>query len=111
MTTPALEIRDLHAWYGASHILRGIDFTVGRGELFGLLDHDLFPTAPDDPFAPLATQDVYGYVRTTEPPSERWFLWAGFTMMRFSAVRDLPLDFGQEVGHFLVGSQFETRVG
>ncbi|QQM01609.1 hypothetical protein I8G32_00124 [Rhodopseudomonas palustris] len=57
----------------------------GAPELFGLLDHDLFPTAPDDPFAPLGTQDVYGYVRTTEPPSERWFLWAGFTMMRFSA--------------------------
>jgi len=68
----------------------------GAPEMFGLLDHDLFPTAPDDPFAPLATQDVYGYVRTTEPPSERWFLWAGFTMMRFAAVRDLKLDFGQD---------------
>jgi hypothetical protein len=68
----------------------------GAPEAFGLLDHDLFPTAPDDPFAPLATQDVYGYVRYTEPPSGRWFLWAGFTMMRFAAVRDLDLDFGQD---------------
>jgi hypothetical protein len=68
----------------------------GAPEAFGLLDHDLFPTAPDDPFAPLATQDVYGAVRSTEPRSERWYLWAGFTMMRFSAVRDLELDFGQD---------------
>jgi hypothetical protein len=68
----------------------------GRPDAFGLLDHDLFPTAPDDPFAPLALQDVYGYVRYTEPPSGRWFLWAGFTMMRFAAVRDLDLDFGQD---------------
>lgn len=68
----------------------------GAPEAFGLLDHDLFPTAPDDPFAPLERQDVYGYVRYAEPPSGRWFLWAGFTMMRFVAVRDLDLDFGQD---------------
>jgi len=68
----------------------------GAPEAFGLLDHDLFPTAPDDPFAPLATQDIYGYVRYAEPANGRWFLWAGFTMMRFAAVCDLPLDFGQD---------------
>lgn len=69
----------------------------GTPSAFGLLDHDLFPTAPDDPFAPLARQDIYGYVRFTEKPhAERWFLWAGFTMMKFAAVRDLELDFGQD---------------
>lgn len=68
----------------------------GRPEAFGLLDHDLFPTAPDDPFAPLARQDIYGYVRFAEPANGRWFLWAGFTMMRFAAVQDRDLDFGQD---------------
>jgi hypothetical protein len=68
----------------------------GAPEAFGLLDHDLFPTAPDDPFAPLATQDIYGYVRFAEPANGRWFLWAGFSMMRFAVVRDLDLDFGQD---------------
>ena len=68
----------------------------GQPEAFGLLDHDLFPTAPDDPFAPLAKQDIYGYVRFTEPASGRWFLWAGFTFMNFAAVRGLELDFGQD---------------
>jgi hypothetical protein len=68
----------------------------GAPEAFGMLDHDLFPTAPDDPFAPLQRQDIYGTVRFGEPPSGRWFLWAGFMFMNFAAVRGLPLDFGQD---------------
>ncbi|NQU57731.1 MAG: ABC transporter ATP-binding protein [Rhodospirillales bacterium] len=35
--TPVLEVRDLHAHYGASHILHGIDFSVGRGECLSLM--------------------------------------------------------------------------
>jgi branched-chain amino acid transport system ATP-binding protein len=27
-----LEVRDLHAWYGRSHVLQGVSFTIGRGE-------------------------------------------------------------------------------
>jgi hypothetical protein len=65
----------------------------GAPEAFGFLDDDLFPTAPDDPFAPLAQQDIYGAVRAA---GMRWYLWAGFCFFRFAAVRDLPLDFGQD---------------
>jgi branched-chain amino acid transport system ATP-binding protein len=32
-----LRIRDLHAWYGESHILHGVDLAVGEGELVTLL--------------------------------------------------------------------------
>ena len=32
-----LEVRDLHAYYGKSHILQGVDFTVGEGEIVSLL--------------------------------------------------------------------------
>ena len=35
--TAALEIRDLHAWYGESHILHGIGLTVNPGEVVTLL--------------------------------------------------------------------------
>ena len=35
--TPALEIKDLHSWYGESHILHGVDLTVNRGEVVTLL--------------------------------------------------------------------------
>lgn len=65
----------------------------GAPAQFGFLDHDLFPTAPDDPFAALAGQDFYGVVREAE---ERWFLWAGFCFYNFAGVKDKKLDFGQD---------------
>jgi branched-chain amino acid transport system ATP-binding protein len=34
---PALEIRDLHAWYGESHILHGVSLDVPRGQVVTLL--------------------------------------------------------------------------
>ncbi len=37
MVDAMLEIRDLHAWYGQSHILHGVDLEVRRGELVTLL--------------------------------------------------------------------------
>jgi branched-chain amino acid transport system ATP-binding protein len=37
MAEPLIDARDLNAYYGASHILRGIDFTVARGETIGLM--------------------------------------------------------------------------
>ncbi|HLL18726.1 MAG TPA: ABC transporter ATP-binding protein [Rubrivivax sp.] len=32
-----LEARDVHAWYGSSHVLHGVDLEVRRGETMGLL--------------------------------------------------------------------------
>ena len=32
-----IQARDVHAYYGASHILHGIDFSVRRGETIGLM--------------------------------------------------------------------------
>jgi branched-chain amino acid transport system ATP-binding protein len=32
-----LEARALHAWYGSSHVLHGVDIRIGRGETVGLL--------------------------------------------------------------------------
>jgi branched-chain amino acid transport system ATP-binding protein len=34
---PIIRARDLHTYYGASHILHGIDFAVRRGEAVGLM--------------------------------------------------------------------------
>ena len=34
---PALQISGLQAWYGESHILHGVDISVGRGEVVTLL--------------------------------------------------------------------------
>ena len=35
--TPIIEARELHTYYGASHILHGIDFSVRAGEAVGLM--------------------------------------------------------------------------
>ena len=37
MATPALEIKDLNAWYGESHVLHGVDMVVQPGEVVTLL--------------------------------------------------------------------------
>ncbi|MCW5621245.1 MAG: ABC transporter ATP-binding protein [Burkholderiales bacterium] len=37
MSESMLDMRDLHAWYGESHVLHGMSFEVGRGELITLL--------------------------------------------------------------------------
>ncbi len=34
---PFLEARGIHAWYGSSHVLHGVDLAIGRGETVGLL--------------------------------------------------------------------------
>ncbi len=37
MSQPMLEVRDLHGWYGESHVLHGINFDVREGEVVTLL--------------------------------------------------------------------------
>ena len=37
MTESLLEARELHAYYGASHVLHGVDFRIDRGETVGLM--------------------------------------------------------------------------
>jgi branched-chain amino acid transport system ATP-binding protein len=37
MAEALLKVDDLQAWYGESHILHGVDFEIGRGELVTLL--------------------------------------------------------------------------
>ena len=37
MSQPLRQVRDLHAWYGESHILHGINFEIREGELVTLL--------------------------------------------------------------------------
>ena len=37
MAEPLLRVRDLHAWYGPSHVLHGVDLEVGAGEVVALL--------------------------------------------------------------------------
>jgi branched-chain amino acid transport system ATP-binding protein len=35
--TPILDAKGIHAWYGSSHVLHGVDIQIARGETVGLL--------------------------------------------------------------------------
>jgi branched-chain amino acid transport system ATP-binding protein len=35
--TPLIDAHDVHAWYGSSHVLHGVDLRIRRGETVGLL--------------------------------------------------------------------------
>ena len=37
MATPFLEVKDLHGWYGESHVLHGVNLQVNEGEVVTLL--------------------------------------------------------------------------
>jgi branched-chain amino acid transport system ATP-binding protein len=37
MSEPLLEARELHTYYGSSHVLHGVDFRIGRGEVVALM--------------------------------------------------------------------------
>ncbi|WP_299511552.1 ATP-binding cassette domain-containing protein, partial [uncultured Limnohabitans sp.] len=37
MSDLLIQAQDLNTYYGASHILRGVNFSVGRGETIGLM--------------------------------------------------------------------------
>jgi branched-chain amino acid transport system ATP-binding protein len=37
MPAPFLEVKDLHGWYGESHVLHGVNFHVNEGEVVTLL--------------------------------------------------------------------------
>src|SRR5690606_36209697 len=37
MSAMAIEIKDLHAWYGESHILHGVNMTIPKGSVVTLL--------------------------------------------------------------------------
>jgi hypothetical protein len=62
-----------------------------RPKAFGFLDHDLFPTEPENPFELLSRHDFHGDQRSA---GKRWFLWAGYCFFNFSAVETIDLDFG-----------------
>ena len=37
MADEVLRVANLHAWYGESHVLHGVDFSVHKGEVVTLL--------------------------------------------------------------------------
>ena len=73
--TAMLEVNDMHAFYGKSHILQGVNFNVGEGEivsvigpngagkttLFNLLTGQLRPNEGDVSFKGVEEEDDGSY--------------------------------------------------
>ncbi|WP_454914876.1 hypothetical protein [Xanthobacter sediminis] len=63
--------------------------------VFALIDHDLIPLAPADLAGQVARQPCYGMVRQASRGAA-WYLWPGYSVFDYAAVKDLPLDFGTD---------------
>jgi hypothetical protein len=68
-------------------------------ELFALLDHDIFPRAQIDLSDQLGDQPFYG-VKLDQ--GFGWALWAGYSVFRFSAIRNIRLDFNPDMDRGLI---------
>lgn len=71
--------------------------------VFALLDHDLIPLSPADLAAQVTNRPCYGLVRTAveggavpRGGEKAWYLWPGYSVFDFEAVRTLPLDFSTD---------------
>lgn len=60
-----------------------------------LIDHDLIPLEPVDLAARLAGQPCYGMLREGQG-NGAWYLWPGYSVFDYAAVKDLPMDFGTD---------------
>lgn len=58
--------------------------------LFGFIDHDLFPVNPVKIKEKVGERDFYGDLVDHKVG---WYLWAGFCFFKFSAVKNIKLDF------------------
>jgi hypothetical protein len=64
-----------------------------RPEIFGFLDHDIFPTTPCDLAAYLQSQPVYGVRLDSSRSTDVWSLWPGYCFFSGAAVSPAKLDF------------------
>jgi hypothetical protein len=79
-----------------------------KPDVFGFIDHDIFPIKPYSLLQKIGNQDFYGRLidRTPEhypPPPQIWYLWAGFCFFNYDKVKDLKLNFMpcKVDGHYL----------
>ncbi len=59
--TAALEIKNLHAWYGESHILHGVDLNVSKGEVVTLAGSQRRRAHDDDAVDSRADRRAQGF--------------------------------------------------
>ncbi|MDO8148968.1 metal ABC transporter ATP-binding protein [Isoptericola sp. b515] len=92
MTTPAIDVRDLHVHLGASHVLRGVDLRVDPGEVVALLGANgsgkstLVRTVVGVLEPTRGEVDLLGHRRGSDVPWDR----IGYVPQRVSAAAGVP---------------------
>ena len=127
---PILEARGIHAWYGSSHVLHGIDLQIGRGETIADTARVLSRFGPKLPrMVEAAAREELREVEAAALPLlllAAWQLWA-FTLpadtrapypskvlstfWTLTASGDLPSALMQSLGRVLAGFTFALLLG
>ncbi len=67
-----------------------------KPEIFGFLDHDIFPIADYSVEKRLGKQDFFGRLVDRTPQRQLkklWYLWAGFCFFRFDKIKNIKMNF------------------
>ncbi len=100
LSLPPSPVRNINRSHGnaVNWVYRNVVLAL-EPEIFALLDHDIFPTAPDDLSTRLGDQPFYGMKLDQ---GLGWALWAGFSVYRLAAIRGYAPDFNPDMDRGLV---------
>ncbi|MDZ8183890.1 MAG: ATP-binding cassette domain-containing protein [Nostoc sp. ChiSLP02] len=91
-STTAIQVRGLHKHYGKLAAVRGIDFTVRKGELFGLIGPDGAGKTSTFHILSGVMEATAGEVKIFDRPARDARLMTGYLTQQFSLYLDLSID-------------------
>ncbi|MGH1393120.1 MAG: ATP-binding cassette domain-containing protein [Trichormus sp.] len=91
-TPPAIKVRSLHKHYGNLAAVRGINFTVQKGEMFGLIGPDGAGKTSTFHILGGVMEATAGEVQIFNQPARDARLMTGYLTQQFSLYLDLSID-------------------
>jgi ABC-2 type transport system ATP-binding protein len=88
---PVIEVQGLHKHYGKLAAVQGIDFTVNRGEIFGLIGPDGAGKTTTFQILAGVMEATSGQVKVLEKPPREARLNIGYLTQKFSLYQDLSI--------------------
>ncbi|MBD2461105.1 ABC transporter ATP-binding protein [Oscillatoria sp. FACHB-1407] len=92
MTDTVIQVQGLQKHYGTTHAVRGIDFTVQRGEIFGLIGPDGAGKTTTFQILAGVMEASEGRVEVLHRPPRDARLGIGYLTQQFSLYLDLSID-------------------
>lgn len=88
---PAILVKDLHKDYGKTHAVRGISFTVNKGEIFGMIGPDGAGKTTTFQILAGVMESTSGVVEIFEQPARAMRSQTGYLTQTFSLYPDLTV--------------------